>query len=716
VPENGFTYGPSNGGTLVGSGTLTGGLSLTTKGYNFGTVAIGTTSGTYGTVLSNSTSSAATLTLGSVSAPFTSTTNCGATLAAGASCNLDFTFTPISTAAQSQSFAIAASVGGAPVTITTNGAATSAIVLTGTGGNGPFAAYPASSTFSYYDFTSSSPLTDQSGNGRTMLACSTSNNCGTNGAPTLLPGIGYNFTTLNEATNQGLMFAQQTFHTVFIAATTGCYGPGCTTKTTGINGSPIATNSGGCIVCSTSTSDGVLIHAYRGAPNYSGPITNNLSAWSASVIPTTGTPSYVSGIFGGYHVFTFVCPTTGSYVEYVDGVQVGYTQQGTCPDPSTVQQYAMGIGHGDQSAFGLGNFVAHMVGWDTSTTVPSASTIAATASGITQYLNQKGAIPVAPLAPNTTSQPTEIIIGSSIEAGKLSGTYPYGPPYQNTYIPYAFANWGLGSESAGDYCNIPDRGLPSANASLGRMNVLIAGAPTNDMALYGASPTTANQNQADCVALANLIGATPIAIDNLPRSVGGSTNSSAANTLLYANYQADGFAKVVAIGSTSGMGNSTAYQGGCFNADGVHPSPIGTTACDCTPANTATSGYACLAQAKATVENYIFSPYTSSNPHAVTGSYTMITGTAASGTPFDVNISETCAANTNCVITLMPPDYMIDSPVTIQLTNQPGTVTVQAPAGYTLNGMTTPQQITATTSFTQQLVGGTTAGSNWVTQ
>jgi hypothetical protein len=68
------------------------------------------------------------------------------------------------------------------------------------------------------------------------------------------------------------------------------------------------------------------------------------------------------------------------------------------------------------------------------------------------------------------------------------------------------------------------------------------------------------------------------------------------------------------------------------------------------------------------------------------------------------------------VITLMPPDYMIDSPVTIQLTNQPGTVTVQAPAGYTLNGVTTPQQITATTSFTQQLVGGATAGSNWVTQ
>jgi hypothetical protein len=186
--------------------------------------------------------------------------------------------------------------------------------------------------------------------------------------------------------------------------------------------------------------------------------------------------------------------------------------------------------------------------------------------------------------------------------------------------------------------------------------------------------------------------------------------------LLYSTYQANGFAKVVAIGSTAGMGNSTAYTGGCYNADETHPSAIGTTTCDCTPANTGTSGYACLAKAKATVENYIFSPYTSSNPHAVTGSYTMITGTAASGTPFDVNISETCAANTNCVITLMPPDYMIDSPVTIQLTNQPGTVTVQAPAGYTLNGVTTPQQITATTSFTQQLVGGATAGSNWVTQ
>jgi hypothetical protein len=359
-----------------------------------------------------------------------------------------------------------------------------------------------------------------------------------------------------------------------------------------------------------------------------------------------------------------------------------------------------------------------MVGWDTSTTVPTVATIAATSASITQYLTGKGAIPVAPAASGNPSAPVEIILGSSLEGGTQAGTYPYAPPYQNTYVPFTFTNsdWGLSSESAGDYCNIPNRGLPSANPSLGALNVLIAGAPTNDMALYGANTATAIQNQADCVALAKLIGATPIAIDNLPRKAGGSTNSTAANALLYSTYQANGFAKVVAIGSTAGMGNSTAYTGGCYNADETHPSAIGTTTCDCTPANTGTSGYACLAKAKATVENYIFSPYTSSNPHAVTGSYTMITGTAASGTPFDVNISETCAANTNCVITLMPPDYMIDSPVTIQLTNQPGTVTVQAPAGYTLNGVTTPQQITATTSFTQQLVGGATAGSNWVTQ
>jgi hypothetical protein len=129
--ENGFGYTPSNGGTLTGSGTNSGGVSLTTNGHNFGTVTVGTTSPTYGTVLSNSTTSPITLTLGSVSSPFASITNCTSTLAAGASCNLDFTFTPTTTSEANASFAISATSGGSPVTITANGVTTTAITLSG---------------------------------------------------------------------------------------------------------------------------------------------------------------------------------------------------------------------------------------------------------------------------------------------------------------------------------------------------------------------------------------------------------------------------------------------------------------------------------------------------------------------------------------------------------------------------------------------------------
>jgi hypothetical protein len=126
--ENGFTYAPSNGGTLTGSGTTSGGVSLTTAGHNFGTVAVGTTSPTYGVVLSNSTTAAVTLSLGSVSSPYAVATNCGATLAAGASCNIQFTFTPTSTSTVQQVYALSAST-----PITSGGAAlpNGGITLTG---------------------------------------------------------------------------------------------------------------------------------------------------------------------------------------------------------------------------------------------------------------------------------------------------------------------------------------------------------------------------------------------------------------------------------------------------------------------------------------------------------------------------------------------------------------------------------------------------------
>jgi hypothetical protein len=127
--SSGFTYSPSNGGTLTGTGIGTGSLTLTTAGHNWGVVSVGSTSPAYGVVMTNSGSTSVTLSLGSVTSPFAALTNCPATLAAGASCNFQFTFSPTATGTVSQTYSISA--GGA--TITSGGNTVTGIVLTGTG-------------------------------------------------------------------------------------------------------------------------------------------------------------------------------------------------------------------------------------------------------------------------------------------------------------------------------------------------------------------------------------------------------------------------------------------------------------------------------------------------------------------------------------------------------------------------------------------------------
>ena len=126
--ESDFIYGPSDGGTLTGSGTGSGGVSLSTSTHNFGTVANGTTSPVYGVVLSNSTNAAVALTYGKLTSPFAlSGSNCGASLAAGTSCNLQFTFAPASTGNVSQEYTVTA----AGQTITSLGATVTGVTLLG---------------------------------------------------------------------------------------------------------------------------------------------------------------------------------------------------------------------------------------------------------------------------------------------------------------------------------------------------------------------------------------------------------------------------------------------------------------------------------------------------------------------------------------------------------------------------------------------------------
>jgi hypothetical protein len=117
--STGFSYSPSNGGTLSGSGVANGGVSLTSAGHNFGTVTVGQTSSAYGTELSNSSSSTETISLGPVpaGAPFTMLTNCGTTLVPGQSCEIEFTFSPTSTSPVS----VVVPLSGTPTAISSGG-------------------------------------------------------------------------------------------------------------------------------------------------------------------------------------------------------------------------------------------------------------------------------------------------------------------------------------------------------------------------------------------------------------------------------------------------------------------------------------------------------------------------------------------------------------------------------------------------------------------
>jgi subtilase family serine protease len=133
VTSNGKTFAPSDGGTLTGTG-LSGSVSLTTAGHNFGTVKRNKQSPTYGTVLTNGTASPVTLTLGSVTSPFlTIVNNCPAMLASGASCNLQFAFVPKTTSTVSQTFSVAANGGATPIVTGAPATTVTGIKLVGTG-------------------------------------------------------------------------------------------------------------------------------------------------------------------------------------------------------------------------------------------------------------------------------------------------------------------------------------------------------------------------------------------------------------------------------------------------------------------------------------------------------------------------------------------------------------------------------------------------------
>lgn len=149
VPLKGITAGAQTQQTGVGVGTL-GSQSMT-----FGTVLPGTTSSPQTTTLQNT--GTAPITLGTISTSgtnagdFGATTNCGTSLAVGASCNINVTFSPTAVGAES-----------ATLNIPNSTASNLTVSLGGTGGD-PY--YSNVSLLMHMDGTvGSSAFTDQKGN------------------------------------------------------------------------------------------------------------------------------------------------------------------------------------------------------------------------------------------------------------------------------------------------------------------------------------------------------------------------------------------------------------------------------------------------------------------------------------------------------------------------------------------------------------------------
>ncbi len=127
-----FTFAPANGGTLKGTGIASGGtLTLTTGKHNFGSQTVGTSSATFGAVLTNATPNPLSLTItpsGATGQFKTVLNNCPAVLVAGKTCNLQYQFAPTVSGFSSALIGITSSV-----PVTAQGNTVSGLTLVGTG-------------------------------------------------------------------------------------------------------------------------------------------------------------------------------------------------------------------------------------------------------------------------------------------------------------------------------------------------------------------------------------------------------------------------------------------------------------------------------------------------------------------------------------------------------------------------------------------------------
>jgi hypothetical protein len=110
-------------GSQSGSGSATFAASPTS--LSFGNQTAGTSSAAHSVTVTDSGSTAASLSSISTAAPFAQTNNCGSTLAAGASCTVSLTFTPAAAQAYTGTLTVAGSATNSPLTVSLSGTGTS---------------------------------------------------------------------------------------------------------------------------------------------------------------------------------------------------------------------------------------------------------------------------------------------------------------------------------------------------------------------------------------------------------------------------------------------------------------------------------------------------------------------------------------------------------------------------------------------------------------
>jgi hypothetical protein len=99
-------------------------LSASPSSVSFGSVPAGSTSGAQAVTVSNPGSSAASVSLVSVSGPFSQSNTCGSSIAAGGSCTVSVKFAPTTAGAASGTLSVASSAPGSPLTAALSGTGT----------------------------------------------------------------------------------------------------------------------------------------------------------------------------------------------------------------------------------------------------------------------------------------------------------------------------------------------------------------------------------------------------------------------------------------------------------------------------------------------------------------------------------------------------------------------------------------------------------------